>query len=370
MNANWDLFCSRLLKGLAVLMTGAAFVLVIFVSLGFAQRPATDKHVREVAKYLDGVKILEPIVYRNLAVYPIQVDDVPMLRGRWLTLDSAMARGVLQVSEKGGGSVPVVQIENLSRDDSIFIMTGEVIVGGMQTRTVRHDVVLAPGQKIDLDVYCVEAHRWAGESKFSSSKSMVPQSIQGSLRKGTDQSGVWSDVARNNAELKSENATGSLELALKAAPVQSQLSEVRRRIVPNVPRGTTGFIFVDRGRARGVELFGSEELARELLPKLLDSYAVDYVILRGANLDHDSKHDNRAAIEFFERVCRVGSQRATTPGSGSGIRLRVDDLLGDGVSLDDVLVHLGVQVHEATPQPKPRPAVIYPNQQGGSSNQR
>ena len=66
---------------------------------------------------------------------------------------------------------------------------------------------------------------------------------------------------------------------LKHKDVQEKLGDVRRTILPKMPDGTVGYVFVSRGRALGAELFGSEELARDLLPKLLDSYAVDYVIL-------------------------------------------------------------------------------------------
>jgi hypothetical protein len=350
---------TRVLAALAVLSVAS-----LWSSQTWAQRFTTQRHVQELARYLGGVKIAEPLVYRELAVYPVLVDDVALLHGRWLSLDAAILRGVLVVSEKGGGSVPVVWVENRSPDQTLFMMTGEVIAGGKQTRTIRHDVVLAPGQKIDLEVFCVEAHRWSGEAKFSAgSKTMLPQSIQGALRMGADQSKVWSEVARNNASLKAENATGSLDLALKAGPVRKRLDEVRQRIVPEVPSGTTGFIFVAHGRALGAELFGSEDLARQLLPKLLDSYAVDYVILGEPRENRRGESDHRVAIDFFERVCRAGSQRSATPGSGAGIRTREGGLLGDGVSLDGTLVHYGVQVgNPVTPHPKPRPAIIYPNQ--------
>jgi hypothetical protein len=264
---------------------------------------------------------------------------------------------------------------------------------------------LAPGQSIDLDVFCVEAHRWTGGGKFSGgSKTMLPQSIQRELRKeGCDQSKVWSEVARNNSSLKAENSTGSLEAALNSPHVRRDLEDVRRKIVPQIPRGTVGFIFVDRGRALGAEFFGGENLARELLPKLLDSYVVDYVILRDSGFhypdgkigpppgwstppastafDGDGKTDNRVAIDFFEQVCRAGSQRAMTPGSGAGIRTRPCEskvnmtfLLGDGVSMDDTPVHYGVQCgerNEPKPTQRPRPSIIYPNPaQQGPMNQR
>jgi hypothetical protein len=333
---------------------------------GWAQRPATDNHVAELARYLNGVKIAAPILCRQLAVYPILVDDVPRPSGDWLTLDAAIACGAVVVREKGGGSVPVVSFENRSRDAHVFIMTGEVIAGGMQTRTVRHDVVLAPGQKVDLDVFCVEAHRWGGNPIFSAgSKAMAPQSIQAELRKGSNQSTVWAQVHRNNRNLKAENATDSLAVAMEAPAVRKPLDDVRRKVVPQIPAGTVGFIFVSHGRALGAELFGREDLAQSLLPKLLDSYAVDYVLLDDGGNDREAKSDNRVAIEFFEQVCRAGSERAATPGSGSGMRTREGGLLGDGVGLSSALVHYGVQIGKSVvPQPASQPPIIYPNPSG------
>lgn len=330
----------------------------------WAQRPSTTRHVPELGTYLDRVEISEPVRYRGLAVYPVLLERDVDLRGRWLGLDAAIARGVLVVTEKGGGSVPVIVVENRSRDEYVFVMAGEVTAGGRQTRTIRNDVVVAPGQRLDLGVYCVEAHRWEGGKEFSAGKALLPQSIQQELRRGADQSRVWAEVARNNAALKAENASGSLELALKSAPVQDRLIEVRRYITPKMPKGTMGFIFVSRGRALGAELFGSEQLAREYLPKLLDSYAVDCVVIPKAyGRDGVLPGGNRTAIDFFERVCRAGSHRTETPGSGSGIRTRSDGLLGDGVSLSGTLVHYGVQVSDRIvplPEPRPHPPRIWP----------
>ncbi|MEN6450653.1 MAG: DUF6569 family protein [Thermoguttaceae bacterium] len=352
-------------RSLATAAAVFACLASLLVSPALAQRPSTDKHVRELGRYLSGVKVAEPIIYRQLAVYPILTDDVPHLQGRWLTLDEALARGVLVVSEKGAGSVPVLAVENRSRDEHVLIMTGEVIAGGMQTRTTRHDLALAPGQTIDLEVFCVEAHRWSGEKSFSlGSKTMLPQSIQGKVRGGADQGGVWSEVRRNNRQLQAENATGSLDVAMKAAPVRKRLDDVHRAVVPAIPRGTTGFIFLCDGRPVGAELFGSETLARQLLPKLLDSYAVDYVLLSKSATSRHEARDDKAAIGLFEQICRAGSQRASTAGSGAGIQTRAGGLLGDGVSLDSTLVHYGVQPAEArTSGPEARPTIIYPNSQ-------
>ncbi len=321
------------------------------------QRPSTDNHVRELAAYLDRVEIAEPVAYRHLAVYPVLVSEDVKLRGRWLTLEGAVSRGVLVVEEKGsGGSVPAVIVESRSHDQHVFIMAGEILSGGKQARTVRRDVILAPGQRVELDVFCVEAHRWEGDKRFSAAGAMVPQSIQKELRRGSDQQQVWSEIARNNMGLQAENATGSLELAIQARPVQEKLSEVRRTIWPKLPHGTVGFIFVSRGRALGAELFGNEEIARNLLSKLLDAYAVDCILLGGVSPPDARRIDHGGAIEFFHRVCRAGSERTDTPGSGAGIRTRSGGLLGDGVSLGSSVVHYGVQIRDRI-VPLPRPHV-------------
>ena len=353
------------LLGVALIGSGT----VALAQAWSGERPSGEKHVPELARYLEDVEIAEPIVYRQLAVYPVLLREGVKLSGGWLTLDAAISRGVLAVTEKGGGSVPVVMVENRSRKDHIFIMTGEVLSGGKQTRMVRSDVVLAPGQRIELSVFCVEAHRWRGGKQFAAGKALVPQSIQKELRKGADQERVWSEVARTNRALQAENVTGSLELALKAGPVQDKLAEVKRSIVPEVPQGTVGFIFVDRGRAVGAEFFGRDDLARELLSKLLDSYAIDFVLLRGATSQTQRGTDDSAAIEHFKRILRTGSRRTGTPGSGAGIRTRGGGLLGDGVSVGGTLVHYGVQIQDRiVPRPKPRPVI--PMQQRDDMQQR
>lgn len=341
---------------------GAAACLAVAMSVGgtaAAQRPSTAGHVHELAAYLDRVEISAPLTYQRFTVYPVLATGYGGPVGRWLTMDDALARGVLDVREKGGGSVPVVVVENRSRDESIFLMAGEVLSGGKQTRTIRRDVVLAPGQKVELSVFCVEARRWAGKANFSAARVLVPQSIQKELRRGADQKRLWSEIARNNQALKAENDTGSLETALKADSVHKRLAEVRRGIVPRVPEGTRGFIFVDHGRAVGAEFFGSERMARELLPKLLDSYAVDCVLLRKADGALERGTNHSAAIDFFKRVCRAGSDRTDTPGSGAGIKTRSDGLLGDGVSSSGRLVHFGIQIRDRI-VPTPKPVPIWP----------
>ena len=111
-----------------------------------------------------------------------------------------------------------------------------------------------------------------------------------------------------------------------------------------MPRDSVGFIFVDSGRAVGADFFGRSDLARALLPKLLDAYSVDFVLKRTDDSRTGRTTQQDAAIAFFERIRRAGSRRTSTPGSGAGISTRGGGLLGDGVSLGGVVTHYGVQI--------------------------
>ena len=162
-----------------------------------AFRPPAGRHVAELASYLQSCEIYVPIHHRQLAVFPIRQRGGEPLRGRWLALDEALARGVVQVSEKGaGGQVPLVVVENRSRDEYVLMLAGELLAGGKQTRTMRQDVVLAPGQRVEVSVFCVEAHRWEGGAAFVPGKALLPHSLQQELRSGADQQRIWAEVAR------------------------------------------------------------------------------------------------------------------------------------------------------------------------------
>ena len=320
--------------------------------------PSPKKHVRELARYLDGVKIAEPIVYRQLSVYPILARTCRRFRAAGSRLTRRF-RGGSSMSARGPTrDIDMVQVQNHSPEENVLMMYGEVIAGGMRTRAVRQDVVLAPGQKIDLCVFSVELNSRLGEEKFSGgSKNMLPQSILGELRRcNADQNRVYSEVARVDLSLDAENASEDLDVALNSTHVRKKLEDVRRRIVPQIPSGTVGFIFVDHDCAVGADFFGSADLARELLPKILDSYVVDYVLPSDSDSDREGKSDRHVAIEFFERICRAGSQLATPIGSGDGISARqrglMGGLMGDGVGMDDVPVHYGVQLDKRI-EPKP-----------------
>jgi len=349
--------------------------------------PPPPGRVVELARFLDAVELRRPLIYGRLAVVPVALRGGKPLGGDWQTMDGAFNRGILAVTEKDAGTVPVVWMENRSTWTNILVVAGEIVAGGKQTRTVRQDVVLAPGQRVDVSVFCVEAHRWAGKAAFAPSPVMVPQSIQQDMRGGADQAKVWSGVARANEAAGAKSTTGNVEAGYAAPAVRRELDAARKTIAPEVPRDTVGFIFIERfagpmpmrdgdrpaiegrpaenpaasepssgrdvmpirmgGRALGAELFGNSDLAMSLLPKLIDAYAVDVVMRGGERGDADRAGggvtDLAVARDFLNRMMRAESYRSETPGSGTGVRIRSGGLAGDGVILGGDFVHFACQ---------------------------
>ncbi|NLX94698.1 MAG: hypothetical protein GXY83_00840 [Rhodopirellula sp.] len=325
--------------------------------------PPTGRHVPQLARYLDRVEIYGSVAFRQLAVFPVRVRDNAELPGNWLTMDQALTRGVLNVSEKGTqGAVPQVNAHNRSPSEYVFILAGELLAGGKQARMVRQDTALAPGQTAELSVFCVEAHRWEGTTDFWAANTLAPASLQQELRRGAEQQRVWKEVAWNNALLGAQNRTDSLAAALNADVVRGQLVEIRERLLPQIPADTVGIIVVDGERALGAEFFGRSGLAMAFLPKLLDAYAVDVLLKRSAAYRPDSARQQEAATEFLRRVQRASSYDGVTRGSGTGLRTRTGGLLGDDVRIEDAMVHYGIQIEDRiTPlPPTPQASKIRP----------
>ena len=61
-------------------------------------------------------------------------------------------------------SADVNQLALLNRSGKpLYLMPGEIIVGGRQDRTIAQEYVIPPGNKpVTIEVFCVEHGRWAG----------------------------------------------------------------------------------------------------------------------------------------------------------------------------------------------------------------
>jgi hypothetical protein len=235
----------------------------------------------ELARLIRQTRVGEPYHYRNLTVFPLFSSEAAS-RGYW-TLDRALAKGVLRITEKGDASVPELVAENRA-DEPVFLMAGEIVRGGKQNRVISQDILLPPRSgPISLDVFCVEQGRWEGHAKhFSAEKEAAHTALRRELNApAVSQERVWSEVDRKSSAVgASAGRTRDLSQVLNDDAVRRDVDEYARRIT--LPRQANGMAVMIGGAVVGAELFGDAETFRSLQDKLLRSYAADAIERRSS----------------------------------------------------------------------------------------
>jgi len=279
-------------------------------------------------------------------VFPIRLRG-KQAGGDWETMDAAVESGWLKISEKENAAVSEVHMENVS-DKTIFLLSGEIIKGGRQTRMIRQDTIVEPGKKVVVPVFCVEHGRWRGGKQFGAAKQLVPNRVRRGVSEGADQSAVWNDVAASSEAIGAPaSQTGSMEEALSDREVQRRFDEMHESLGHFSPRDTIGIAIADirTGQVIGLELFGRRDLFANLQGKLMEGYAADLVLsdafTAGSRVERAvTKKD---VAEFIWRALEGSSRYEDTPGSGRRIDLTSGNLLGKGVALAGSVIHLSVQ---------------------------
>jgi hypothetical protein len=338
--------------GKSVVMTvfGVAAILYAFGAPGrpvqAQSQPPADKAVQapEVKTLLGGLVVDKARVYKNMLVFPIRYEG-RQAPGNWETMDKAVQAGHLKILEETQAQVSEVQMENVS-DATVFLMSGEIIKGGQQTRVIRQDTVIEAKQKATVPVFCVEPHRWTGKREFESSRNLAPASVRGAIQGGAGQAEVWQRAAERSDALQAPSPTGSLDESLNSAKAQKDFDEVHKALGHFSPPETVGIAIADArtGRVIGLEVFGRRDLFEGLEDKLVEGYAVDLVLTAGGPAP-DSKPavGEKEVAEFIQRALAGSSQYERTPGSGRGVDLTSGALRGKGVSVGEMLIHLSVQ---------------------------
>jgi hypothetical protein len=189
----------------------------------------------------------------------------------------------------------------------LYLMPGEVIVGGDQDRTIGEETVVAStGKPVPIDVFCVEHGRWSrrGEAESTSlyaalgatsaknareladearkgyfSTTAAPLSKAGRVAVQSDKSqqAVWDNVAKNNSALNVDSESGTFTNSYVDKRVQGALEPYIMGLSAKVAAQgrVVGAIVAINGKIESLDVFESTPLFRKLWPKLLKSYALD-----------------------------------------------------------------------------------------------
>ena len=226
----------------------------------------------------DNVSVREPMTYKNLSLIPLVADKVPKT-GDFMVLDEGMDKGLVVINEKGqGGSVNELSLENRS-DKALFLMAGEVVLGGQQDRIIGRDTIIPPKGKQDVPVFCVEHGRWSGDKRFRAGKALAHTKLRNEANYG-GQGKVWQEVADKNKKRGETNGTDTYravaEKSEKDVTAYTTYFIAALRGVADADK-MVGFGVAVNGKIVAVEQFGAPALYRKMEGKLLRSYVLQAV---------------------------------------------------------------------------------------------
>ncbi len=123
--------------------------------------------------------------FRNLTLIPVY-DSRATAGNDYMTLDEGLKSGMVTVKESAnGGEVNTLYLTNKGKKP-LYLMAGEVVLGGQQDRCIGADALVKAGTKqLPITVFCVEHNRWTGQTHFDSSAiTLASADIRASAQEG------------------------------------------------------------------------------------------------------------------------------------------------------------------------------------------
>lgn len=271
-----------------------------------------------------------PIAYHNMTIVPVTTSATGPFTSYTLLEEGLLAK-TLRVRELGGAtdvqSADVVEVKNTGKD-AVFLLGGEVILGGGQDRILQTDAILPPeGKWVRVPVFCVEHGRSHGQrTDFAAGGALVHGRLAQAAMSG-DQSGVWAEVARKNAALGTSNDTDTYRRTVQDRELRERIATHRAALKAQLPRGRlAGFVFAVNGEVRVADLFGNPVLLDALQDKLLSAYILEA-------LEHDVDPDapplaKDAAKTFVDGAMGTASTGQRAVGRSQNTTKESADVIG------------------------------------------
>jgi hypothetical protein len=314
-------------------------IIIAISTIGLDKVYPTVRYKREVLRDLiKSVQVESHTHHQNLTIFPL-ISRSSRDRTRYLTLDEAIRRGDLRITELGDGIVNEVLVKNNSRH-YVFIMAGEIITGSKQDRMVSYDCLLPPkSKKVRLSVYCVEQGRWTSVSKeFNSTGESAHIQMRKLAKAKKSQGSVWREVEEKGAKLKvAPSTTRAFTKVLEDRDVQKNMEPYYKKFtpIPNISPDINGVVVVEGDRIVVCDLFSSPELFRKLWPKLLRSYVLEVM-----NTPYHSRSLSRRDVkEFIRDALDAHIETEETDGVGRAVEISSNRIFGTALIHHENVVH-------------------------------
>jgi hypothetical protein len=283
----------------------------------------------------------QPLTHANLTVFPIYSRERPTISGDYLTLDEALAQKMIVVAELPDAEVNRVSVTNRS-GRPIYLMAGDLILGGQQDRVIARDTILSPqraGRRsspgVAVEVFCVEHGRWEDGPQFTGAEAHEgnrgsapvrrPGPIASAARRTRSgrlaaapplggvggypapppsagpppvasarlrleaqqtkrQDRVWDRVALEARTRHAVTPTGTYRAVASSPAARQEIDPYVTSLARKLATDTraVGLVAAVNGKATAADVFADRKLFVKQLPKLLKSYALDAALQQEA----------------------------------------------------------------------------------------
>lgn len=286
-----------------------------------------------------------PQVAGPVAVYPIFGGGPGF---RYHGLSQAIKQGAFISEVDEHGDVNEVLVCNASKLP-MLLYEGELILGARQSRTIDAPVLVPRGVELRVPVSCIEQGRWEHDKRaaqFTPAAYAVDPDLRREKRARANQRGfagaaarpdqgeVWGAVSARLSERGIASPSAALSDAYEAE--RPRLDELKHQI--RYLEDQVGSVAVLADRPLALDLASRAEVFADLLPRLVDGYALVAVnmLRHGADVDRSDS----AALNFFEKTVSSRRRWLATPGMGDAFALTRRSIHGCGLRAEGELVAL------------------------------
>jgi len=283
--------------------------------------------------------VKSPVSHKHLAIYPV-FRKTSIDVGEYITLDEAHRAKVVKISELSSASVPAVVIKNTG-SKPIYIMAGEIIIGGKQDRMVSFDILIPGGKEVMVEVRCVEHGRWHGQSvEFMSGGAVGCKGVRTALQ-FKDQQDVWGEVSKKCAEIDISSQSGTYGAILSSEEVEKKSKPFLDALNQGLAEDDmVGMIMALNGEVVCVDVFANPKFFAEVKDKLLKAYVLDAISSEEKTTKLVGK---QAILDFFNELKDAKAAELKKYDANCNTALESDELIGnESRDKDGRLQHLNL----------------------------
>ncbi|MEM7393030.1 MAG: DUF6569 family protein [Verrucomicrobiota bacterium] len=299
--------------------------------------PVRDNELQRLLRQVD---VGEPQHYRGLTVFPLELRSGGHASGI-RSLDEALRNRWISIRELDRPTVSSVAIRNDSRHH-VFLMAGEILLGGKQNRIVRNDVLLPPDSRyIDVDVYCGEKERWNTPiTTYRSAPGVANDRLRKMAARESSQNRIWSEIDTQLSRSKVASPTRDYQQVYEDRDLKRRADECVSRFRRCWRSRTVGAVVLSGGVIQSCDVFADPSLFEKLRDKITRSWAVNMPEVRSDWRGRVAVPTKQAIHAFLREAQRSNLSSQHTPGVGALYRIT-------GSVDGNALIRRGRVVHSA-----------------------